>query len=236
MSIFPWITITHFLLFIFLCTAQWFHVAKRKPQDLNTLMTRWSENIPLGLFNRALSLILAAQIGIAPAIELAESLNWRLLGQRPVLGFFMFLLIMDFFFYIRHRFYHRLLWPLHQLHHEDEIFDATLSLRFHPVEIVLNILIYGIGTFICGANEIQAALASQVFAFQALFSHLDYKPKNFRFWFHLEKFIILPWNHETHHDKHRPHCNFGFLFSFWDRALGTWQNKSAGPVQLGVIK
>lgn len=234
MSVFAWLTLAHFAMLILLCYLQWVRVAKIGSEAQGFLILRWSKNIPLGLFNRGLSLAVAAVIGIPSAIRLAETFHWNFLGQRPLFGFLAFMLIMDFLFYLRHRFYHLLLWNFHRLHHEDEAFDATLSLRFHPVEIVINIAVYAIGALVCGASEMQAALASQLFAFQALISHLDVKPPTGKMWKFLESIVIFPWTHETHHERRRPHCNFGFLFSFWDRILGTWQARSVDRAQLGV--
>jgi sterol desaturase/sphingolipid hydroxylase (fatty acid hydroxylase superfamily) len=52
-------------------------------------------------------------------------------------------ILLDLVIYLQHRLFHAvpLLWRLHRVHHADLEFDVTTGVRFHPVEIVLSMLI-----------------------------------------------------------------------------------------------
>ena len=50
---------------------------------------------------------------------------------------------MDFIIYLQHVLVHAVpaLWRLHRVHHADIDFDVTTGARFHPIEIILSMLI-----------------------------------------------------------------------------------------------
>ena len=52
-------------------------------------------------------------------------------------------IILDFVLYIQHIMFHAVpvLWRLHMMHHADLDFDVTTGLRFHPIEIILSMII-----------------------------------------------------------------------------------------------
>ncbi|MGH8482084.1 MAG: sterol desaturase family protein, partial [Nevskiaceae bacterium] len=52
-------------------------------------------------------------------------------------------LALDALIYWQHRLFHRIpwFWRLHRMHHSDVEFDATTGVRFHPVEILVSMLI-----------------------------------------------------------------------------------------------
>ena len=52
-------------------------------------------------------------------------------------------LLLDAAIYFQHRIFHRIpaLWRLHRMHRSDLDIDVTTAIRFHPIEIVLSMLI-----------------------------------------------------------------------------------------------
>ena len=50
---------------------------------------------------------------------------------------------LDFVIYLQHVLVHAVpaLWRLHRMHHADLDFDVTTGARFHPIEIILSMLI-----------------------------------------------------------------------------------------------
>ncbi len=50
---------------------------------------------------------------------------------------------LDFVIYLQHVMFHAIpgLWPLHMVQHADLDFDVTTGLRFHPIEIILSMVI-----------------------------------------------------------------------------------------------
>jgi sterol desaturase/sphingolipid hydroxylase (fatty acid hydroxylase superfamily) len=52
-------------------------------------------------------------------------------------------LLLDVAIYLQHVMFHAVpaLWRVHRMHHADLDFDVTTGARFHPIEIVLSMLI-----------------------------------------------------------------------------------------------
>ena len=52
-------------------------------------------------------------------------------------------IFLDLAIYTQHVVFHRIpiLWRLHRMHHADTDFDVTTGIRFHPLEIILSLLI-----------------------------------------------------------------------------------------------
>lgn len=171
------------------------------------LIHRWSTNFSFEIINRFLVISL---------------FSWSIQGltfsnSNDGIGYFIFfVLVIDFVFYWRHRFYHRWFWRFHQVHHSDEGYDFTLSLRIHPIETVIQIGIFLAVSTILNVSEWQFLLAAQIFTLQALVSHFENPlPKNL-FTDKLRSIFVMAQDHRHHHDPINYNCNFGFLFSFWD--------------------
>ncbi|SFF25553.1 Sterol desaturase/sphingolipid hydroxylase, fatty acid hydroxylase superfamily [Fontimonas thermophila] len=136
------------------------------------------------------------------------------------------LLILDLLIYFQHRAFHAvpLLWRLHRVHHSDLAFDATTALRFHPLEILLSMLIK------MGAVALLGAPAWAVVAFEvllnatAMFNHanLAVPPRLDRM---LRRVLVTPDMHRVHHSIHRDEtdANFGFNLPWWDRLFRTYR-------------
>jgi len=52
-------------------------------------------------------------------------------------------IVLDLAIYFQHVLFHAVpaLWRLHRMHHADLEFDVTTVVRFHPVEIVISMII-----------------------------------------------------------------------------------------------
>jgi sterol desaturase/sphingolipid hydroxylase (fatty acid hydroxylase superfamily) len=102
-------------------------------------------NLALVLLNSFLLRLLfpAAAVGVA---SLAESQQWGLFNyyDMPYLPTLVLSVVfMDFVIYLQHVMFHAvpLLWRIHRVHHADLDFDVTTGARFHPIEIILSMLI-----------------------------------------------------------------------------------------------
>ena len=62
---------------------------------------------------------------------------------RPALEALIGFLALDLAIYAQHVVFHKvpLLWRLHRMHHADLDIDVTTGVRFHPIEILLSMLI-----------------------------------------------------------------------------------------------
>ena len=89
------------------------------------------------------------------------------------------LIVFDLAIYWQHRAFHYWpwLWRAHRVHHSDTAFDATLGVRFHPIEIVLSygyklavIAILGVPAGAVAIYEIALLAFSAIASFRRGFS------------------------------------------------------------------
>jgi sterol desaturase/sphingolipid hydroxylase (fatty acid hydroxylase superfamily) len=104
-----------------------------------------------------------------------------------------------------------LLWRLHRMHHTGLDFDVTTALRFHPLEIVLSMLIKLAVVVLLGAPAAAVMLFEVILNVTAMFNH-----GNVRFperWDRALRWgLVTPDMHRVHHSV-RPEetdSNFGF--------------------------
>jgi sterol desaturase/sphingolipid hydroxylase (fatty acid hydroxylase superfamily) len=124
--------------------------------------------------------------------------------------------------YAYHRTVHSvpLLWRLtHQLHHSPQRVDMPGSVLFHPIEMVLQVLLQLFVTLVVlGLDPLAAALTAYVAAFYGMFQHWNvHTPR----W--LGYFIQRPESHCEHHRKGVHATNYGDL-PLWDLLFGTFRN------------
>ena len=135
------------------------------------------------------------------------------------------ILILDLVIYFQHRVFHAipLLWRLHRTHHTDVEFDVTTGIRFHPIEIILSLLIKIVLVLLLGAPAIAVLVFEILLSSAALFNHSNIQiPK--RIDRVLRWFLVTPDMHRVHHSviKAETDSNFGFSVPWWDRILGTY--------------
>jgi sterol desaturase/sphingolipid hydroxylase (fatty acid hydroxylase superfamily) len=146
--------------------------------------------------------------------------------------------LMDLAIWTQHLTFHHVpaLWRLHRLHHADTEFDVTTGVRFHPIEIVLSMLIKIAVVVALGAPPEAVVLFEIILSASSLFEHANasFPPR-------LEKIIravlVTPDMHRIHHSVkvHETNSNFGFNFSIWDRLFGTYRAEPEGGRDALVI-
>ena len=135
------------------------------------------------------------------------------------------LLILDFIIYVQHRIFHAvpMFWRLHRMHHTDVEFDFTTAIRFHPIEIILSIVVKLIFVLLLGAPAVAMIVFEILLSSAALFNHSNINiPQPIDKILRL--FIVTPDMHRVHHSVHRVETdsNFGFNIPWWDRIFGTY--------------
>lgn len=136
------------------------------------------------------------------------------------------LLVFDLVIYWQHRLFHRIqpLWRLHAMHHSDLIMDSTTGLRFHPLEIVLSMLIKVAVVLVMGAPWLAVVVFEIVLNATALFNHGNVALPG---WLErpLRLVFVTPEMHRVHHSVHADehHSNFSFNLSVWDRLFGSYR-------------
>lgn len=138
-----------------------------------------------------------------------------------VLAFFA----LDLAGYADHRVRHRvgLLWRVHRAHHTDTEVDVTTSLRNHPLDVAMIVLVSSVATLAIGAEPWVVALSGAVGAAFGIWDHIRMALPS-RFEHAMSRVFQTPGMHRVHHSPHRPQTdsNYGLIFSLWDRAFGTF--------------
>lgn len=193
---------------------------------------RWPNNLSIVVLNTLLVRLLLPMTAVSLALAGAAR-GWGLLHVvllPPAIAVVASLLLLDFAIYLQHVLLHAVpaLWRVHRMHHADLDFDVTTGLRFHPLEIVLSMLIkFGVVIAI-------GASASSVLCFEVLlnatsmFSHgnADIPVRLDRY---LRWLVVTPDMHRVHHSiaVDETNRNFGFNLPWWDRLMGTYRAQPA---------
>ena len=148
-------------------------------------------------------------------------------------------LALDFSSWLVHLVMHKiqLLWRFHLIHHTDTTVDVTTGLRHHPGDSLLRGIFFIIFIFISGAPMYSVMIYQTLVILSTAFTHANISlPQK------LDKalsyFIISPNMHKVHHHWKQPFTdtNYGAVFSFWDRLLGTFSTLAIKDIRYGLDK
>ena len=80
---------------------------------------------------------------------------------------------MDFVIWVQHVMVHAVpaLWRLHRVHHADLDYDLTTGARFHPIEIILSMLIKLATIMVLGPPVVAVILFEVILNGMAMFNH-----------------------------------------------------------------
>ena len=193
---------------------------------------RWLNNLAIVVVNtlvvRAFFPLLA--VGLA---AMAQAQGWGVLNQPGVvaalpgwLRVLLALLVLDLAIYLQHVMFHAVpaLWRLHRMHHTDLDIDVTTGSRFHPIEIVLSMLIKMGVVLALGPAPAAVVLFEVLLNGAALFNHGNIRlPQQADRWLRLV--LVTPDMHRVHHSIYaqETNSNFGFNVPWWDRLFGTYR-------------
>ncbi len=214
---------------IFAIVAAWEFMAPRRSLTTSKLV-RWSNNLGLVFLNSLLLRFLfpAAAAGVA---VLAQQRGWGLfnIAAAPFpLATVVSVVIMDMVIYLQHVMVHAvpILWRLHRVHHADPDYDVTTGARFHPLEIILSMLIKFSTVLLLGPPVVAVVIFEVILNATAMFNHGNIKlPKGIdRI---LRWFVVTPDMHRVHHsvEDDETNSNFGFSLPWWDRLFGTYRDQ-----------
>jgi len=189
---------------------------------------RWLNHLSLVVVDTILLRALFPVLALGVAV-LAQERGWGLLNQAALPGWLAIVIaffVLDFVIYLQHRIFHAvpLLWRLHMVHHADRDFDVTTGVRFHPIEILLSMVIKMAVVLAIGAPPVAVVLFEIALSATSLFSH-----GNIRLPASIDRVLrlvlVTPDMHRVHHSLHRheTNSNFGFNVPWWDRWLGTYR-------------
>ena len=214
---------------VFVCMAVWEVVAPRRRPGL-TRLARWPHNIGIVVINTVLVRILFPTAAVGLAL-LAEERGWGLLSGSTWPSWLVVtlcVLILDLAIYLQHVMFHAvpLLWRIHRMHHADLDFDVTTGARFHPVEIVLSMLIKFAVIVALGPPALAVLLFEILLNATSMFNHSNVviaSPVDRV----LRWLVVTPDMHRVHHsvEDDETNSNFGFNLPWWDRIFGTYRDQ-----------
>jgi sterol desaturase/sphingolipid hydroxylase (fatty acid hydroxylase superfamily) len=115
------------------------------------------------------------------------------------------------------------LWRFHEIHHLDSRFDSTTGLRIHFGEVVIQNIFRAFPIVLLAIPLNSVLIFELILIMGGLFHHASFriskKIENI-----LSKIIVTPLRHCVHHHSLYTHwnSNFGFIFIWWDKLMGTY--------------
>jgi sterol desaturase/sphingolipid hydroxylase (fatty acid hydroxylase superfamily) len=234
----PWIRLGAFA-GVLAVLAAWEIVAPARVPTIGRKL-RWPGN--LGVF--AIDVLLVRFFLPTAAVGFAivtETRGWGLFGRLDLALWFEVaatIVVLDLVIYAQHAIFHRvpLLWRLHRMHHADLELDVTTGVRFHPVEILLSMLIKLAVIAVLGANPLGVLVFEVLLNATSMFNHANVRlPGRLDAW--LRWFVVTPAMHRVHHSivRRETDSNFGFNAPWWDRLFGTYRAYPAAGYERMVI-
>lgn len=226
---------------IFALMAIWETAAPRRAR-LHTRTMRWTANLGLVVVNTIVMRLVFPLAAVAFA-TLATQRGWGLLNNLTLpewAAWAVAVVALDFTIYLQHVMVHAVpvLWRLHQVHHADPDYDVTTGARFHPIEIILSMLIKFSVIAVLGAPAAAVLVFEVLLNAMAMFNHGNVKLPGAVDAL-LRRFLVTPDMHRVHHsiDPAEANSNFGFNLSVWDRLFGTYRPAARLPqesMEIGV--
>jgi sterol desaturase/sphingolipid hydroxylase (fatty acid hydroxylase superfamily) len=224
---------------VFAAVAAWEVLAPRRTLIAGR-RARWPGNLGIVLLD---TLIVRAifpwgAVGVALAVE---AKGFGLLNAVALPVWFKIALAfvaLDLAIYLQHVLFHAVpaLWRLHRMHHADLGFDVTTGARFHPIEIVLSMLIKAAVIAGLGAAPLAVLVFEIALSATALFNHA-----NARLPLPLDRIarllVVTPDMHRVHHSMvaSETNSNFGFNLPWWDRLFGTYRAAPAAGHEAMIL-
>lgn len=206
--------------------AFWELLAPRRPLTTSKKL-RWISNLGITFINPLVVNLLFPFLAVDMALKAQEG-GWGLLNHvgLPIwLKLVIGIIVLDLVIYLQHVLFHAIpvLWRLHMMHHADLDFDLTTGSRFHPIEIILSMVIKLSVVAALGPPATAVLMFETILNGMAMFNHgnIGIPPGLDRI---LRYFVVTPDMHRVHHSViiRETNSNFGFNLSWWDRLFGTY--------------
>ena len=247
----PIIRLSLFLV-VFALIGAWEVLAPQRSLTVSKSL-RWRNNLALVVLNTGLLRLLFPMAAVGVAAYCAAK-GWGVLNRFHMSTWIAVpfcVIAMDLVIWLQHVVFHAVpaMWRLHRVHHADldydlsrntsqviDLSELTTGSRFHPVEIVLSMLVKFVTIAILGAPVLAVMIFELVLSAAAMFNH-----GNMRLPASLDRMlrwvIITPDMHRVHHsvELDETNSNFGFNLAWWDRLLGTYREQPrAGQIGMTI--
>jgi sterol desaturase/sphingolipid hydroxylase (fatty acid hydroxylase superfamily) len=216
---------------VFGLLATWEIFAPRRPLTA-AKVRRWATNLSVVVLNTVVLRALFATGAVGVAVASAHE-GWGVLNHLawPTwVEALIAVIALDFVLYLQHVMFHAVptFWRFHMMHHADLDCDVTTGVRFHPVEVILSLVIKLAAVVLLGAPPAAVLSFEILLNATSMFNH-----SNVRMPVSVDRvlrwLVVPPDMHRIHHsiDPRETNRNFGFNLPWWDRLLGTYVAKPA---------
>jgi sterol desaturase/sphingolipid hydroxylase (fatty acid hydroxylase superfamily) len=211
--------------------ASWEHWAPRRQLAVRR-SSRWPGNFGVLAIDIILVRIIFPTAAVGAAL-VCEVQGWGLFNAVAIpfaVAVLVSVILLDLAIYLQHALFHAVpaLWRLHRMHHADLDIDVTTGVRFHPVEILLSLLIKFAVIALLGAPALAVLIFEVLLNATSMFNH-----SNVRMPAPVDRIVrllvVTPDMHRVHHSivRTETNSNFGFNFPWWDRLFGTYRAQPA---------
>jgi sterol desaturase/sphingolipid hydroxylase (fatty acid hydroxylase superfamily) len=224
---------------VFLAMAIWEVAGPRRPQTIGRHV-RWPSNLGIVVLDALLVRLVFPTTAVGLAL-IADARGWGLfhLVTLPTwIAVVASVVLLDLAIYLQHVLFHAVpvLWRLHRMHHADLAFDVTTGLRFHPIEILVSMLLKLVVIAALGTPAVAVLIFEVLLNATSMFSHGNVRIVH-RLDAVLRWVVVTPDMHRVHHSiqSTETNSNFGFNLSWWDRLFGTYRPEpSAGQEAMTI--
>ena len=219
--------------------ALWEIITPRRPLTTHKGQ-RWFANLSMIAIATLLVRFTFPLLPVGMAL-MAQERGWGILNFAavpPWLAVALAVITLDLVIYLQHVLFHFLpvLWRLHRMHHSDLDLDASSGNRFHPLEIVISIVIKLGAITVIGAPPLAVLLFEILLNATSTFNHGNIRiPLGIDRW--LRTVLVTPDMHRVHHSiiPRETNSNFGFNLPWWDYLGGTYRAQpDAGHLEMTI--
>jgi sterol desaturase/sphingolipid hydroxylase (fatty acid hydroxylase superfamily) len=214
---------------ILVVMALWELAAPRRGLIVSKVF-RWINNFGIVFLNSFLLRLIFPTAAVGVAV-FAQEHRWGLFNYFRLsywVAVVLSVVAMDFIIYLQHVMFHAIpvFWRIHRMHHADLDFDVTTGIRFHPIEIMLSMLIKFAVVVMLGPPVLGVIMFEVLLNATSMFNH-----GNVRMPLGIDRvlrwFIVTPDMHRVHHsvEDYETNTNFSFNLPWWDRLLGTYRDQ-----------
>jgi sterol desaturase/sphingolipid hydroxylase (fatty acid hydroxylase superfamily) len=201
---------------------------------------RWINNILLSMTDTIILRLLFPVLPVGIAV-FCQQRGWGALNYFPFpswIAVICGIVLMDLVIYGQHKMFHRvpIFWRLHKVHHIDQDIDVTTGLRFHPLEMILSMMIKIAAVAASGAPPVSVVIFEILLNGITMFNHgnLHIPLAADRV---IRLLIVTPDMHRVHHSiiVKETNSNYGFNFPWWDRLFRTYRrDPEKGHLQMQI--
>ncbi len=228
-----------FFIIVLLTMALWESIRPKRNLRISRAL-RWLRNLSLAAMGVAAVRLLLPFSAVTTALY-AQQQQLGLFNHLPlplIATVIISVLLLDLIIYTQHVLFHHvpLLWRLHKVHHIDQDIDVTTGLRFHPLEIIISMLIKCAAILLLGIPVVAVVTFEILLNATAMFNHGNVSmPSALDRWLRL--LVVTPDMHRVHHSVivEETNSNFGFNLPWWDRLFSTYRAQPrAGHMKMTI--